>query len=86
MNQYTLKYQAVFSAGLDTQGKNDPALDENEIYINLEENQKLTQSDIDNIDIQSRIDGQLQFQETKDSGWRFEKISWITRFSMKPVK
>ena len=35
---------------------------------------KLTESDIDNIDIKSQLEHQIQIQETKESGWIFDKI------------
>ena len=37
-------------------------------------NINLTESDIDNIDIKSQLEHQIQIQETKDSGWIFDKI------------
>ena len=36
--------------------------------------QKLTETDIDNIDVRSQIEHQVQIQETKGSGWIFDKI------------
>ena len=38
-------------------------------------NKNLTESDIDNIDVRSQLEHQIQIQETKDSGWIFDKIN-----------
>ena len=38
-------------------------------------NNNLTESDIDNIDIRSQIEHQIQIQETKESGWIFDEIN-----------
>ena len=38
-------------------------------------NQNLTESDENNIDVQSQVEHQSQLHETKDSGWIFDKIN-----------
>ena len=38
-------------------------------------NHNLTESDLDKIDIRSPLEHQIQQQEMKDSGWRFDKIN-----------
>ena len=38
-------------------------------------NNNLTESDIDNIDVRSQLEHQIQIRETKDSGWIFDKIN-----------
>ena len=48
-------------------------LNEIEFYINLNINQNITESNIGNIDIKSPLEHETQNQETKDSGWRFDK-------------
>ena len=68
MNQYKFKYQTVFSARFDKQNEDNQVLDETELFINLSINHKLTQTDIDNIDIQSPLEHQIQQQQMKDSG------------------
>ena len=50
-------------------------LDETELFINLNINHNVSQSDLDNINIVSSLENQLQQQEMKDSGWRFDKIN-----------
>ena len=41
----------------------------------LTSNQNLTESDIDNIDVKSQLEHEVQIQETKDSGWIFDEIN-----------
>ena len=38
-------------------------------------NHNLTEADIDNIDVKSQLETQIQIQETKDSGLIFDKIT-----------
>ena len=39
---------------------------------------KLTEGDLDNIDVKSPLEHQIQQQEMKDSVWRFDKITSMT--------
>ena len=78
INQYKFKYQTVFSARFDKQDEDGQLLDEIELFINLNMNYNITQSDIDNIDLKSPLEHQIQKQEMKDSGWRFDKINSMT--------
>ena len=78
INQYKFKYQTVFSARFDKQNEDNQVLDETELFFNLNKNYNITQSDIDNIDIRSPLEHQIQKQEMKDSGWRFDKINSMT--------
>ena len=73
--QNKFKYQTVFSARFDKQGEVNQPLNETELFINLNINHNLTETDIDNIDIKSPLKHQIQQQEMKDSGWRFDKIN-----------
>ena len=75
INQYKFRYQTAFSARFDKQDENNQVLDETELNINLNINHNLTQSDLDIIDIKSPLDDQIQQQQMKDSGWRFDKIN-----------
>ena len=43
--------------------------------MNLKIIHNLTESDIDNIDVKSQLEHQIQIQETKESGWIFDKIN-----------
>ena len=58
-------------------------LDEKESLISLNINHNLTQTDLDSIDIQSPLEHQIQQQEMKDSGWRFDKINSMTVYFYK---
>ena len=77
-NQYKFKYQTVFSTRFHKQDEEGQLLDEIELFINLSMNYNITQSDIDKIDIGSTLEHQIQQQEMKDSGWRFDKINSMT--------
>ena len=68
LNQYTFRYQTVFSAIIHKQNEDNQVLEETEIYLNLNNNHNLTETDIDNIDIKSPLEHQYQNQEMKDSG------------------
>ena len=78
INQYKFKYQTVFSARFHKQDEDGELLDETELFNNLNINQNLTQSDFDKIDIKSPLEHQIQKQEMKGSGWRFDKLYSIT--------
>ena len=78
INQYKFRHQTVFSARIDKQAEDNQLLDETELFINLNINQNLTQTDINNIDVVSPLEHQKQQQEMKDSGWRFDKINSMT--------
>ena len=83
INQYKFNYQTVFSARFDKQDEDNQVLDETELFINLNINHNLTQSDLDNIDVVSPFEHQKQQQEMKDSGWRFDKINSMTIYFYK---
>ena len=78
LNQSIFKYQTVFSARVDRQDEDNEVVDETESFIILNINHNLTQTDIDNIDVTSPIEHQIQQEEMKDSGWRFDKINSMT--------
>ena len=86
INQYKFKYQTVFSARFDKQDEDGQLLDEIEFFINLNIKYNITQSDIDNIDIKSPLEHQIQKQEMKDSGWRFDKINSMTIYFFKTIE
>ena len=83
INQYKFRYQTVFSARFDKQDEDDQLLNETELFINLNINQNLTQSDLDKIDIRSPLEHQIQQQEMRDSGWRFDKKGSLTVYFYK---
>ena len=83
INQYKFKYQTVFSARFDKQNEGNQVLDETELFINVNMNHNLTQSDLDNIDIKSPLEHQIQQQEMKDSGCQFDEINSMTIYFYK---
>ena len=83
MNQNKLKYRTVFSARFDQQDEDGELLDETDLFINININHNLTQSDLDKINIISPLEFLIQQQERKDSGWRFDKINSMTIFFYK---
>ena len=86
INQYKFKYQTVFSARFDKQIEDNQVLDETELFNNLNIHHNLTQTDIDYIDIISPLEHQIQQQEMKDSGWRFDKINSMTIYFYKTIE
>ena len=74
INQYKLKYQTIFSARFDNQDDDNRVVDETKLFIILNINHNLTESDLDKIDVNSSLEHQIQQQETTDGGWRFDKI------------
>ena len=83
LNQCKFKYQTVFSAKFDKQNEDNQVMDETELFNNLNINHNLTQTDIDKIDVKSPLEQQIQQQEMKDSGWRFDQINSMTVFFYK---
>ena len=86
INQYKFRYQTVFSARFDKQNEDGQLLDETEVFINLNINHNLTQTDIANIDVVSALEHQIQQQEMKNSGWRFDKINSMTIYFYKTTE
>ena len=50
-------------------------LDEIELYRNLNNNQNLTESDTDKLNAIIQLEQQIQKQEMKGSGWRFDRTN-----------
>ena len=75
LNQYKFKYHTLFSASFYKINEEDQRNNEIELYMNLKINNNLTESHIDNIDVRSQLEQQIQIQETKESGWIFDKIN-----------
>ena len=73
INQYKFKYHKSFSASFYKINEEDQRSDEIELFINLNINNNLTETDVNNIDVKSQIEHQIQVQETKESGWIFNK-------------
>ena len=75
IHQYKFKYLTLFSASFYKINEEDQKNNEIELYINLKINHILTEFDIDNIDVSSQLKHQIDIQETKESGWIFDKIN-----------
>ena len=75
IGQNIFNYQTVFSARFDKQDEDNQVLDETELFINLNFIHNLTESDLDKIDFRSPVEHQIQQQEMKYSGCRFDKIN-----------
>ena len=75
INQYKLKYHIFFSATFYKINEEDQRSDEIELFINLNINNNLTEIDINYIDVKSQLEHQIQVEETKESGWIFDKIN-----------
>ena len=73
LNQYKFKYHTLFSASFHEINEEDQRNNDIELYINLNINHNLTESDIDNIDVRSQLEHQIQNQELEESGWIFDK-------------
>ena len=72
-NQNKFNYHTIFSASSYKIEEEDQRNNEIDFYINLKIINNLTESDIDNIDVRSQLEHQIQIQETKESGWIFDK-------------
>ena len=53
------------------------------MFINVNINHKLTECDLDKIDFESPLKNQIQTQEMKDSGPRFDKNTSMTVYFYK---
>ena len=65
-------------ARFDKQDEDNQILDETKVFINLNFNHNLTESGLKKIDIKSPLEHQIQQQDMKNSGWRFDKINSMT--------
>ena len=74
LNQNKYKSHKLISASFNKINEEDQRSDETEISNNLNMNHNLTEADLNNIDIKSQIEHQIQIQGTKKSGWIFDKI------------
>ena len=83
IKQYKFRYQTVVSARFDKQDEDNQILDEIELFINLNFNHNLTETDINNIDVVSPLENQKLQVEMRDSGWRFDKIISMTVYFYK---
>ena len=61
-------------------------LDKTEFHRDLNINQILTESDTNKPNARFQLKRQIQRQELKDSGWRFDMINSMTIYFIKLVK
>ena len=54
--QYKFEYHTLFSASFHKNNEEDQRKNETELFTNLKINRKLTQSDIDIIDVRSQLE------------------------------
>ena len=73
LNQCKFNYHIIFSASFYKINEEDQRIDEIEAYNKLNINHKITESDINNVDVKSQLGHQIQIQETKESGWKRDK-------------
>ena len=71
-NQYKFKYHIFFSASFYKTNEEDQRSKETEFFIKLNGNHNITASDINDIDVKSQLEHQIQIQETKESVWIFD--------------
>ena len=75
INGNKFKYHTLFSASFYKIDEEEQRYNQIELYINLKISHNITKSDIDNIDVESQLEHQIQVQETEESGWIFDKIN-----------
>ena len=78
INQYKFKYQLSFMLLFykfeeDGDIRKEPEMT---IYLNMTNN--LTQSEIDNVDIQWDLEARKQNSEMRESGWHFRRVNSMT--------
>ena len=73
--QYKFKYHILFSASFYKINEEDQRSDEIDLFINLNNNNELTEKDFNNINVKSQLERQFQIQKTKKSGWIFERTN-----------
>ena len=75
INHYKFKNHTLFSTSFHKINQEDQRSDETELFINLNINQNLTASNIDNNIVKSQLEHQVQIQKTKESVWIFDKTN-----------
>ena len=73
----------MFSVKLDKKDEENQVLDGTELYINLNSTQNLKETDLDKINARFALEKQIQKQEMKNSGLRFDKINSMTKYFYK---
>ena len=78
INQYKFKYQFSFMLLFYKFEENGDIRKEAEMTINSNMINNLTQSEIDNIDIQWNFEARKQNLEMRESGWIFQRVNSMT--------
>ena len=78
INQYKFKYQISFMLLLYKFEEDGDIRKEVEMTINLNMTNNLTQSEIDNVDIQWDLESRKQNIEMQESGWVFQRVISMT--------
>ena len=75
INHYKCKNDILFSASFYKINEEEQRSDETELFIYLNIHRNLTENDNNDIDVKVQLEHQIQIQETKDSGWIFDKTN-----------
>ena len=78
INQYKFKYQLSFMLSFIKFEKDGDIRKEAEMVINLNKINNLTQSEIDNTNIQWEVEARKQNLEMREPGWHFQRVNFMT--------
>ena len=78
INQYKFKYQISFMLLFYKFEEDGDIRKEAEMTVNLNRTNNLTQSEIDNVDIQWDLEARKQNLEMQESGWIFRRVNSMT--------
>ena len=78
INQYKFKYQLSFMLLFNKFEEDGDIRKEAEMVVNLNMVNNLTQSEIDNVDIQWDLEARKQNLEMRESGWHFQRVNSMT--------
>ena len=70
-----MKHQILFSASFYKIIEEDQRRDENKFFNKLNDNHKLTETEINDIDVKSQLEHRIQIHEIKENCWIFDKIN-----------
>ena len=75
INQYKFKYQLFFMLLFNNFEEDGDSRREAEMTVNLNMTNNITQSEIDNVDIQWDLEARKQNLEMQESGWIFQRVN-----------
>ena len=78
INQYKFKYQLSFMLLFNKFEEDGDIRKEAEMVVNLSMVNNLTQSEIDNANIQWEVEARKQNLEMRESGWHFQRVNSMT--------